>query len=152
MKWALVLLIAVTLSFSGFTDHEADSNRLGHRKHRMSSTIWRKYARDRDAPLDSTAMCYGKTDGTWVSRGRVRTNADNMKGRWSMITGGPAVYDDHNLHEYMGNTIAIRQSDGNIGHDTNPINLVENCFSLLTISGKQGSGSTSLLSTANIPW
>lgn len=152
MKWAFVILITFMLSFSGFTDHEADSNRLGHRKQRITDDSWRKYGRDRDAPLDSIGMCFGFSDGGWRARGRVRSNADQMAGRWDMVTGGPAIYDDHGLHEYTGNITRIRKSEDSIGRPANPSELVDRCFSLINISGKQGSGSTWLLSSSNVPW
>ena len=153
MKWAFVILITFMLSFSGFTDHEADSNRLGHRKHRwITDETRRKIGRDRDAPLDSSAMCFGRADGRWSSHGRARSNANQMAGRWDMVTGGPAVYKDHGLHEYVGNITRRRKSNGDIGQAANPSKLVDRCFSLVNISGKQGSGSTWLLSSANVPW
>ncbi|MXV82909.1 hypothetical protein F4Z98_05990 [Candidatus Poribacteria bacterium] len=153
MKWALVILMTAMLSFSGFTDHEADSNRVIHRKQRwITDATWRKIAKDSDAPLTSGAMCFGHADGRWSAHDRVKSNANQMTGRWSMITGGPGVYDDHNLHEYVGNITRKRKSNGDIGQAANPSVLVDRCFSLLNISGQQGSGSTWLLSSSNIPW
>ena len=87
-----------------------------------------------------------------VFKGRVKSDSTILEGRWSVITGGPAVYADHGLHGYIGNITESRGSDGNIGHDANPSTLVEHGFSLVTISGVQGSGSSALLSNAEVPW
>ena len=153
MKWAFVILMTFMLSFSGFTNHEADSNRVIHRKQRwITDDTWRKIAKDSDAPLTSSAMSFGHADGKWSAHGRVKSNANQMEGRWSMVTGGPGVYDDHNVHDYTGNLTRRRNSNGDIEQDANPSDLVERTFSLVNISGRQGSGSAWLLSASNIPW
>jgi len=152
MKWAFVIFMTVMLSFSGFTDHEEDSNRLGHKKHELTPTSWRKIGRDSDGVVNSAAMGVAKTDGTWYARGRVKSEVNDIAGRWSMITGGPDVYDDHDLHDYSGKITRYRRSDGDIGQDADPRNLVENTFSLIGISGQEGSQGPWLLSEANVPW